>query len=224
MLRYVLTSTNSDYEECLVKINLHPLRRIFGEIPYRVSVKRQLVLEKKNRYRPARNSPRLQIELWSLDRVSRIELKLVKPWIVYQGPRLKRHDSEIHLRWTPDEGLWIEGAQTGRRTRPMPRLVAAVLCGVLILTYPEILQIILEHAEKTEKFALAYTILAGATFVLAGLIAFYMWLGFRSGPSGLEYVLRQFSKVFGESKKVLETEAGSNQVEKPANEILDERK
>ena len=83
----------------------------------------------------------------------------------------------------------------------MPRLVGALLCGTLIWMYPELLRIVLEHAEKTDRYVLAYTTLAGVTLTLAGLVGFYMWLGYKSGPSGLEYALKRFSKIFGEKNE-----------------------
>ncbi len=79
----------------------------------------------------------------------------------------------------------------------MPRLVGALLCGVLIWIYPELFELALNHAEKTKNYNFAYLILIGVTAILSALIAFYMWLGFKSGPSGLEHALRQFSNVFG---------------------------
>ena len=83
----------------------------------------------------------------------------------------------------------------------MPRLIAAVLCGLLIWIFPEIMKIALEHAEKTERYELSYAILVGVAVALGGLIMFYMWLGYKSGPSGLEHSLRQFSEIFGKDKE-----------------------
>ena len=88
----------------------------------------------------------------------------------------------------------------------MPRLMGAILCGTLIWVYPNILTIVFAHAERTERFFIAYLALAGATVTLSGLIVFYMWLGFRSGPSGLEYAFRQFGKVFGKEERPNEIE------------------
>lgn len=180
---------------------LNKIKRAFREIPYSVSISPSLKLKKENKYRISRESPLIQVEFRSLDRISRLKIQPVKPWIEYQGPRRKSEDSHVSLSWTTSEGWYIVGTQTGRRTRPMPRLMGAFLCGTLVWFYPDILRIVLAHAEKTERFILAYLTLAGATLTLAGLIGFYMWLGFRSGPSGLEHALRQFSKVFGKTSE-----------------------
>lgn len=127
------------------------------------------------------------------------------PWFTYQGPRWNGRDSEIRLHWSPSGGWWAEGAQTGRKTKPMPRILGATLCGILIWQYPEILRLVLAHAENTGRYVLVYSILSGVTLVLAGLVGFYMWLGFKSGPSGLEYMMRQFGKVFGKDREDDET-------------------
>ncbi len=191
---------------------------VIGWIPYHVSFEPGFVLEKKNKYRFTKASPRFKIQLRSLDRVSRVNLQLVKPWFGYQGPSRGQRDINVILRWTSYEGWWIEGEQTGRRTRPMPRLVGALLCGTLILMYPELLRIVLTHAEKTERYVLAYVTLAGVTLTLAGLVGFYMWLGFKSGPSGLEHALKQFSKVFGDKDEKESSEEQRESEEKVGEE------
>lgn len=83
----------------------------------------------------------------------------------------------------------------------MPRVVAAMLCGTLIWVYPKLLEIVLAHAERTERYALAYSTLVGVTAMLTGLVGFYMWLGFKSGPSGLEHTLRGFAASLGKDSK-----------------------
>ena len=83
----------------------------------------------------------------------------------------------------------------------MPRVVAAMLCGTLIWVYPRLLEIMLTHAERSERYALAYLTLAGVTAMLTGLVGFYMWLGYKSGPSGLEHTLRGFAQTFGKDSK-----------------------
>ena len=83
----------------------------------------------------------------------------------------------------------------------MPRVLAVILCGLLFRVYPEILRIMLDHAEKTARHGLLYTMLAGTTIVFAGLVGLYMFLGYRSGPSGFEDALRKFSKVFRNDKE-----------------------
>lgn len=171
--------------------------KLVKEIPYSLRMEPKLVLERKNRYRISTASPRLQIELRSPNRISRLKLLLVRPWVAYQGPRWESHDSTVRVCWSTDEGWWIEGVQTGRRTSPMPRVLGALLCGGLIWIYPTVLQIMLTHAEKTSRYALTYAMLSGVTLVLSGLVALYMWFGVKSGPSGFEHALRQMSKVFG---------------------------
>ena len=190
---------------------------VIGCIPYHASVKHSLFLEKKNKYRVTIASPRLNFQLRSLDRIFGVNLQLVKPWVEYQGSRREQQDSNVSLRWTPNEGWWIEGQQTGRRTRPMPRLVGALLCGALIWTYPELLEIVLTHAEKTKRYVWAYTALGGVTLALVGLVGFYMWLGFKSGPSGLEYALKRFSKVFGDKDRK-EHSIGPEETEEESSE------
>lgn len=83
----------------------------------------------------------------------------------------------------------------------MPRFVAAVLCATLIWFYPDILSITLEHAAQTEQYVLVYSMLTVVTIVLSGLIALYIWLGYKAGPSGLEHALRQFAKTLGKDRE-----------------------
>lgn len=83
----------------------------------------------------------------------------------------------------------------------MPRVVAAMLCGTLIWVYPKLLEIVLAHAEKTERYILVYSTLAAVTAMLTGLVGFYMWLGYKSGPSGLEHTLRALAATFGKDSK-----------------------
>ena len=83
----------------------------------------------------------------------------------------------------------------------MPRVVAAMLCGTLIWVYPRLLELMLAHAERTERYALAYSTLAGITAMLTGLVGVYMWLGYKSGPSGLEHTLRGFAETLGKDSK-----------------------
>ena len=170
------------------------VRNVIGSIPYSVAIWPSLRLKKEDGYRLTSASPAVELALRSLDRIVRVKAQAVRPWIEYQGPGRHRRDSHVSLAWNLSEGWWIEGKQTGRRTRPMPRLVGALLCGVLIWVYPDILKIVLAHAETTERFFWAYGTLALGTIVLASLIAFYLWLGFKSGPSGLGHALREFAK------------------------------
>ena len=204
-------------QEGIYSVGAKLIDGVIGCIPYHASVKHSLVLEKKNKYSVTIASPRLNVQLRSLDRIFRVNLQLVKPWVEYQGSRRKQQDTNVSLRWTFNEGWWIEGQQTGRRTRPMPRLVGALLCGALIWTYPELLEIVLTHSEKTKRYVWAYIALGGVTLALVGLVGFYMWLGFKSGTSGLEYALKRFSKVFGEKDRK-EHSIGPEETEEESSE------
>ncbi len=181
--------------------NFKVFHNFIGNIPYRILFQPSVALEKKHNYLPTNNSPSATLEVWTLDRIWKFGVQTTRPWFKYQGFWPGRKDSQVSVHWTPDEGWWIEGQQTGRRTRPMPRIIAAMLCGLLIWTFPEIMEVTLEHAEKTERYELSYAMLAGVTIAFGGLIMFYMWLGYKSGPSGLEHALRQFSAIFGKDKE-----------------------
>lgn len=63
------------------------------------------------------------------------------------------------------------------------------------------LDIALGHTEKLEMPWVVYGVLPGTTVLFCGLIAWYMWLGYRAKPSGFDDLLRSFRKVFGENKK-----------------------
>ena len=92
---------------------------IIGILPYSLSVDLYLSLNRKHKYLPTRASPRVEVECRSLDRIWRVRLQCVHPRIEYQGFWQGRRDSTVSVNWTVNEGWWIEGEQTGRRTRPM---------------------------------------------------------------------------------------------------------
>ena len=75
-----------------------------------------------------------------------------------------------------------------------------MLCGTLIVTYPKMLDIALGHTEKLEMPWVVYGVLPGTTVLFCGLIAWYMWLGYKSKPSGFDDFLRGFRKVFDRDK------------------------
>ena len=54
--------------------------------------------------------------------------------------------------------------------------------------------------------------------MLTGLVSFYMWLGFKSGPSGLEHALRGLAATFGkDSKESDEKDRTESEAVKSAN-------
>ena len=81
----------------------------------------------------------------------------------------------------------------------MPKFIAAMLCGVLIVTFPTMLDLTLNHAENIEKPAVAYGLLAGTTVLFCVLIAWYMWLSNKAAPSALANTLRETLRIFGKS-------------------------
>ena len=86
----------------------------------------------------------------------------------------------------------------------MPKFLAAMLCGTLIVSFPKMLALTLGHAENIETPEIAYGLLAGITVLFCGLIAWYMWLSNKAAPTALTSlltdVLRVFRKSIGEEK------------------------
>ena len=79
----------------------------------------------------------------------------------------------------------------------MPKFIAALLCGTLIWVYPEMLRIVLEHAEEANEPAHVYLLLAVVTATLVLMVGVYMWFGYKAEPSGLEKLLAGIGKSFG---------------------------
>ena len=94
----------------------------------------------------------------------------------------------------------------------MPKFIAAMLCGTLIVTFPKMLDLTLGHAENSQNPFIAYGLLAGATSLFVGLIAWYMWLGYKATPSGFFEVLRKFAESIGDKKdsEITEKETGEH--------------
>ena len=81
----------------------------------------------------------------------------------------------------------------------MPKFIAAMLCGTLIVTFPKMLDLTFGHAENIETPALAYGLLAGTTVLFCGLIAWYMWLSNKAAPSTLASTMTETLRVFGKN-------------------------
>ena len=171
---------------------LGPFNRVIGAIPYSLACRTKLELQKENWYRPTRDSFFIQLEWKSLDWIFNFRIIPRSPWIY----REKKKGS--HVNWSTDEGWWIEDGETGRRTRPMPKIVAAILCGTLIVVYPQILELTLAHAASAKNPNMIYLVLCLVTALLVSLVAFYMWVGHKSRPSGLENILKQLGRSMGE--------------------------
>ena len=79
----------------------------------------------------------------------------------------------------------------------MPKFLAAVLCVTLIATFPKLLTIAFDHAKSVDEKVIAYILLAGIILIPPGLMAFFMWLGHKAQPSGLDDFLRALGKSGG---------------------------
>ena len=82
----------------------------------------------------------------------------------------------------------------------MPKIVAAILCGTLIVVYPQILELTLAHAASAKNPNMIYLVLCLVTAMLVSLVGFYMWVGHKSRPSGFENILKQLGRSMGEKK------------------------
>ena len=102
----------------------------------------------------------------------------------------------------------------------MPKFIAAMLCGTLIVTFPKMLDLTLSHAKNIEEPSIAYSLLAGATLLFSGLIAWYMWLAYKAAPSGFFEVLRRFVKNIGDQKnsETAEMKSEERSVTRAANQ------
>ena len=103
----------------------------------------------------------------------------------------------------------------------MPKFIAAMLCGTLIMTFPKMLDLTLGHAENMEEPSIAYILLAGAILLFVGLIAWYMWLAYKATPSGFSDVLRKFANSLGdkENGKTDEMKSEESSVARTANQL-----
>ena len=174
---------------------LGPFNRAIGAIPYSVAFTPKIELRKENWYRPTRDSFYIQLEWKSLDWIFNFRIVPRSPWIY----REKKTGSFVNF--SIDEGWWMENGETGRRTRPMPKVLAAILCMTLIVVYPKILEVTLAHAGTANNPNVIYAILCLVTTLFVVLIAFYIWVGHKSRPSGFENILKQLGRSMGEKNE-----------------------
>ena len=112
----------------------------------------------------------------------------------------------------------------------MPKFIAAMLCGALIVTFPTMLDLTLSHAENIEKPALAYGLLAGTTVLFCGLIAWYMWLSNKAAPSALANTLRETLRIFrksigeGKDSETAEVTSVGSSVASATNQPVDQER
>lgn len=83
----------------------------------------------------------------------------------------------------------------------MAQLLAAMLCVILIATFPKLLTIVFDHAEEVKEQYLVdgvYDFLGALSLIYVGLMVFFMWLGHNAKPSGFdELLLRALGKSIG---------------------------
>ncbi len=173
---------------------LGPINRVLGAIPYSLVCGTGIKLQRKDGYRLTRESFYIRAELKSLYWILRFRISPRAPWV----HRVKKVGSFVN--WSAAEGWWIEDGETGRRTRPMPKFLAAILGATLIAFSPEMLKITFAHAETAQHPGIVYGVLCLVIFLLVGLIAFYMWIGHKSRPSGIEHILKQLGRSMGNNK------------------------
>ena len=102
----------------------------------------------------------------------------------------------------------------------MPKFIAAILCGTLIVTFPEMLELTLGHVENAKRPNIAYGLLAGTTLLFCGLIAWYMWLAYKAPPSALAQALRRFVTNLKDDQddEPDEVKSGERQVTRSTNQ------
>lgn len=86
----------------------------------------------------------------------------------------------------------------------MPKFMGALLCGALVVTFPEMLDLTFRHAENIENPFIAYGLLAGGASLICILIGWYLWLAYKAKPSGLIealLALKEFVKRMGDDEK-----------------------
>ena len=198
---------------------------LYGLLPYSAKLRWGLQFAKKDGYAISRSVPYLTAEITSLDYVWRGEVFRERGQLKFTCTNPRATDDHIALRWSAANGWTLQGVESGRRTRPLPKFIAAILCGTLIWVYPDILRIVLEHAEKANEPAHVYLLLAAVTVTLVLMVGLYMWFGYKAEPSGLEKLLKGVAKSIGRdgSKQgsTLETRTDSGM---PAAQPLDAKK
>lgn len=188
-------------------------KQLIQKVPYSGRIRFVWRFKTRGKSATRRVVPRIEVELKSLDRVSKLTIQTMKPWVSYYGlGRLV--DTSVKICWSPIRGWWIEGEQTGRRTKPMPRVISAILCLALIWVFPDILATLLEHAGSTSEYLSVYWLVFGLTSIFSVLIGWYMWIGLKAGPSGLGYAIRQFAEHLKDKE---ENDADPNEESKLSN-------
>ena len=162
---------------------------IGGRVPYSVKLHWGFTVFKTDWYNPRKGIPYVTLEVTSLDYVRTAQLSLKGARLHFSWSKPKSRDEKMALHWSPTEGWTARGGVTGRRTRPLPKFIAAMLCGSLIWVYPDILRISLEHAEKASEPTHVYWLLVSVTVALVCMVGMYMWFCFKSTPTGLDKFL-----------------------------------
>lgn len=164
-------------------------KRLVGLIPYNFVLASGLKVKKEDGYKITRNNFYVRVGILSLKKIWETKFKPGRNW-----------------------KNWQVQSKTIRRTRSMPRIMAAVLSIMLIITFPKMLVPTLDYAKSVEEPLTVYILLAIITFSFCGLIAFYMWLGYKAKPSGFDEMLRKLAKSLGEDKNgdANETESEEN--------------
>ena len=104
---------------------------IYGLLPYSVKLNWGLRLAKEEGYHPLKSTPYMVATITSLDNVWRGKVYREQGRVraVWTDPRTT--DRTVALNWTPFEGWTVHGNESGRRTRPLPKFIAAILCATL---------------------------------------------------------------------------------------------
>ena len=177
---------------------------MLGMIPYHAKVKWGMSAQKKDGYRLSKVIPRVTVEAKALDWIweGRVYREAGKTKAEIHKPSGGQADiNNISINWTTAEGWTAVDNVTGRRTRPMSRIMGAVACITLVWVYPEMLQLTLEHAKASSQGGTVYWVLLGATVMLVGLIGWYIWLAYKTQPSGFEHMLTGLGKMLEKSKE-----------------------
>ena len=170
-------------------------------VPYRARLNWGLTLSKEHGYHPLKGIPFLTAQVTTLDYVwtGEVYREGGRVRAVWTDPRAT--DETVEVKWTPSEGWTARGSQSGRRTRPLPKFIAAILCATLIWVYPDILRIALEHAEKANEPTHVYLLLVALTLALVVMIGIYMWFCYKAQPTGLDKVLAGLGRSIGRKDK-----------------------
>ena len=173
---------------------------IYGLLPYSVKLNWGLRLAKEEGYHPLKGIPFVEATITTLDNVWRWKVYRERGRVRAAWTDPRTIDKAVALNWTPSEGWAVQGTESGRRTRPLPKFIAAILCGTLIWVYPDILRITLEHAEKANNPTHVYVLLAAVTLALVFMIGLYMWFSYKAQPAGWDKVLAGLGERFGRNE------------------------